>query len=66
MKKTLKFLLNVYKGTFSFFLEVLFGKGCRFTPTCSEYLVAAIDKQGILKGTIAGARRLSRCHPFTT
>jgi len=37
---------------------------CRFTPTCSEYMLEAIEKYGFLKGTYLGTRRLLRCHPF--
>lgn len=57
--------LNIYKGTLSFILEVLFGKGCRFSPTCSEYTKTAIEKYGIFKGSFLGIKRLSRCHPFS-
>lgn len=64
MKKINKILLKIYKGTASFFLETLFGKGCRFSPTCSEYLAEAVDKHGPGKGTLLGLRRLSRCHPL--
>lgn len=58
------FLLNLYKGSLSFVLEVFFGKGCRFTPTCSEYAKEAVEKHGVLKGSALGVKRVLRCHPF--
>lgn len=64
MKRLLINLLKIYKLTFSFLLEVLFGKGCRFQPTCSEYSIDAIDKYGVFQGTILSLKRLSKCHPF--
>ncbi len=38
-------------------------KLCRFTPTCSEYMIEAIDRFGVLKGTKLGIKRLMKCHP---
>lgn len=58
-------MLKLYKNTLSILLRVIFGPGCRFTPTCSEYANEAIQKYGILKGTILATKRLSRCHPGT-
>lgn len=37
---------------------------CRFTPSCSQYALEAIQKYGALKGSWLAARRLGRCHPF--
>lgn len=37
---------------------------CRFTPTCSEYTVEAIQDKGIFKGMFRGVRRILRCNPF--
>lgn len=65
MTKPFKFFLKTYKATLSFMLEVLFGRGCRFSPTCSEYTARAIEKHGVIKGTLLGAKRLFRCHPFS-
>jgi putative membrane protein insertion efficiency factor len=36
---------------------------CRYTPTCSTYAVAALERHGAAKGTYLTARRLRRCRP---
>lgn len=42
----------------------MLGPRCRFTPTCSQYAVEAIQTYGVLKGMYLGIRRISKCHPF--
>ena len=37
---------------------------CRFTPTCSQYALQAIEKYGALKGGWLAFRRICCCHPF--
>ncbi len=37
---------------------------CRYTPTCSQYAVEAIQKYGPLKGGWLALKRILRCHPF--
>ena len=37
---------------------------CRFTPTCSQYAVEAIEKHGAIKGLYLAIHRLLRCHPW--
>lgn len=37
---------------------------CRFHPTCSEYMMEAVERYGVLRGVSMGVRRLLRCHPF--
>ena len=37
---------------------------CRFTPTCSQYALEALQKHGPLRGTWLALRRLLRCHPW--
>ena len=37
---------------------------CRFTPTCSQYAMEAIEKYGALKGSWLALRRICCCHPF--
>ena len=45
-------------------LSPLLGGQCRFLPTCSHYMIQAVDKHGALVGGWMGLRRLLRCHPF--
>ncbi len=37
---------------------------CRFYPTCSEYMIQAVKKKGLLKGMLMGIWRVLRCNPF--
>jgi len=37
---------------------------CRFSPTCSEYALEALEKYGALKGSWLALRRLLKCNPF--
>lgn len=38
---------------------------CRHHPTCSHYMVEAVQKHGVIYGVWLGAKRLLRCHPFS-
>ncbi len=37
---------------------------CRYHPTCSKYMMEAVMKWGIFKGTYLGIKRILRCHPW--
>jgi len=37
---------------------------CRFTPSCSHYMIEAIRKKGLSRGTLKGVGRILRCNPF--
>ena len=36
---------------------------CRFTPTCSQYAVEAVERHGARHGLALAVRRLGRCRP---
>jgi putative membrane protein insertion efficiency factor len=64
MKKILIYILKLYKNFISPNLERLFGNACRFTPTCSEYTITALEKYGTVRGLSLGLKRVAKCHPW--
>ncbi len=36
---------------------------CRFTPTCSQYMIDAINEYGLKKGLKLGFKRIAKCRP---
>lgn len=56
-------LIAVLRG-YKLFLSPLLPSACRFSPTCSEYMVDAIRKHGAVRGVWLGICRLGKCHPF--
>ena len=45
-------------------ISPIFGKTCRFYPTCSEYFISSIQNRGLIKGSIMGVIRIIKCNPF--
>lgn len=37
---------------------------CRYTPTCSQYALEAVERYGAARGGWLATRRLLRCHPW--
>ncbi len=37
---------------------------CRFTPTCSQYAVEALNERGLVRGGALAVWRLLRCGPW--
>ena len=60
IKKILIFFIKIYKK----FVSPILPDSCRFYPTCSEYAIEAVNKFGVLKGSIKSIYRILRCNPF--
>ena len=60
MKTILLNLIRFYQRAVSPY----FPPRCRFTPTCSQYALEAIEKYGAAKGGWLAFKRLMRCNPF--
>jgi uncharacterized protein len=61
LKRASVALIKVYRR----FVSPMLPPACRFTPSCSLYMLQAIEKYGLLRGGLMGTRRLLRCHPFS-
>ncbi|MCR5206883.1 MAG: membrane protein insertion efficiency factor YidD [Eubacterium sp.] len=61
MKKIIVFFIRTYQLTIS----PRFSHGaCRYTPTCSQYMLEAVEIHGVVKGVLMGLLRIARCNPF--
>lgn len=52
--------LRIYKR----WISPLLPSACRFEPTCSVYMMQAVEKYGVVRGVAKGLKRIGRCHPF--
>jgi putative membrane protein insertion efficiency factor len=53
-------LVNIYQAILSPYLP----NSCRYTPTCSQYMIEAIQIWGFWKGFKLGIKRFASCHPW--
>lgn len=60
LKKIYTFPIKLYQ----WFISPILGPSCRYTPSCSHYMLQAIDEWGIFRGTWIGMKRIGRCHPW--
>ena len=49
---------------YQIFISPMLGPNCRFQPTCSHYMIGAIEEWGIFKGIYLGLKRIFKCHPW--
>nr|WP_294988601.1 membrane protein insertion efficiency factor YidD [uncultured Sediminibacterium sp.] len=53
------FLIRIYQ----YVISPALGPKCRFTPTCSQYAITALQKHGLFKGGWLAIKRISKCRP---
>jgi len=62
------FLIKIYQKLFSFdhsfWASSLNYRVCIHEPSCSQYTYEAIDRFGLILGSIMGFFRIMRCNPF--
>lgn len=60
MRSIFKGLIRLYQ----IMLSPVIGQHCRFTPSCSNYAIEALEKHGTFRGGWLAIKRLSSCHPW--
>ena len=60
MKFIVVSLLRVYRVLVSPYVPT----ACRFYPSCSAYMLEAVQKKGVFRGTMRGLLRILKCNPF--
>ena len=54
-------LIWVYQRTIS----PLLGPRCRYYPSCSHYGYTAVERYGLLRGSVLAGWRILRCNPWS-
>lgn len=57
-------IIKLIRG-YQLFISPMLGPRCRFTPSCSQYAIQAINLHGIVKGCWLAASRLIKCNPLS-
>ena len=60
MKRLVVWIIKGYKK----YISPSLPKSCRYYPTCSTYMIDAIEQHGLILGLIMGTSRIIRCNPF--
>lgn len=50
--------------TYQRYISPLTPPSCRYTPTCSQYTIEALQKHGLLKGGWLALKRIASCNPW--
>ena len=57
-------LLAALVRGYRYLLSPWWGRQCRFTPTCSQYAIDALERHGAARGAWLALKRVLRCHPW--
>jgi len=64
VKKIVIFPLLLLVKVYKYSISPLLPMACRYEPTCSNYMIEALNKYGLLKGSYLGVKRILSCHPW--
>lgn len=57
-------VLVAFVRGYQYLLSPWWGRQCRFTPTCSQYAIEALQRHGAARGALLALKRVLRCHPW--
>ena len=61
----MKYILLILIKGYQRLISPLLGNNCRHIPSCAEYTLEAIKSHGTVRGIGLGAKRISKCHPWS-
>jgi len=62
--KPVEWLLIAMVRAYQWTISPLLPNTCRFTPSCSRYMIEALQKKGPVIGLLKGVWRVMRCNPL--
>jgi putative membrane protein insertion efficiency factor len=62
--KIMKSLALVILRGYKRYLSPMLPSACRYVPTCSDYAMEAIERNGVLRGGAQAVLRFVRCNPW--
>jgi len=66
LSTVIRLLIRFYQRVLNPMLKAAAGPamGCRYTPSCSNYYLQAVELHGPFRGSWYGICRIFRCHPW--
>jgi putative membrane protein insertion efficiency factor len=64
LRKLIQFPFLLFIKTYQYLISPYLPNACRYTPTCSQYAIEALNKHGVFKGIYLAIKRISSCHPW--
>jgi hypothetical protein len=61
----MRYILLFFIKGYQWLVSPLLGNNCRHIPSCSDYTSEAIKSHGVVRGIGLGAKRISKCHPWS-
>ncbi|MBN8866111.1 MAG: membrane protein insertion efficiency factor YidD [Solirubrobacterales bacterium] len=61
VKRVVLFPVRAY----SRWISPLLPRRCKYEPTCSAYAIEAVERFGVIRGTVLACWRILRCNPFS-
>ncbi|REL37918.1 membrane protein insertion efficiency factor YidD [Rhodohalobacter sp. SW132] len=64
--QAIRWIVIKFVRAYQLIISPWLGSNCLHTPTCSNYMIEAVEEWGAVKGVWLGLRRIGKCHPWGT
>ena len=58
-------ILVLLRKIYQFTIGNILPPACIYSPSCSQYMIDAVNKYGAMRGILKGIKRIGRCHPWS-